>query len=197
MTTWIRITGSGTPAGSRGGTSARTSSAERLAVRSGAISFSLSSTIRDGDAVKGRTESLRTLIPEAWRSGGFPVRLASSSIRSPRTEVVGANGQISYVRQPFANNQIPQSLINPVARNLFAANDIYPLPLLPWKRQQLDRRRKDQRDGQSGRRQDRLQASPRTSFVWTILYRQHEAFQLSTHCASIRRPRWLQRQEGR
>ena len=48
-----------------------------------------------------------------------------------QTEVVGANGQISYVRQPFANNQIPQSLINPVARNLFAANDIYPLPLLP------------------------------------------------------------------
>ena len=34
------------------------------------------------------------------------------------------------MRQPFPNNRIPESLINPVARNLFQHPDIYPLPLL-------------------------------------------------------------------
>ena len=32
-------------------------------------------------------------------------------------------------RQPFANNQIPQNLINPVAKALFADTSLYPLPI--------------------------------------------------------------------
>src|SRR5208282_4107839 len=36
----------------------------------------------------------------------------------------------TYVRQPFPNNQIPQSLISPVARNLFSYPNFYPTPLI-------------------------------------------------------------------
>src|SRR4051794_22327352 len=80
---------------------------------------------------KGTTASVRTLIPAAWRKGDFSS--LSRQLYNPfaQSEVTGANGQTTYVRQPFPNNQVPENLINPVARNLFANPDLYPLPLLP------------------------------------------------------------------
>jgi hypothetical protein len=76
---------------------------------------------------RGATGSLRTLIPEAWRTGDLssqPKRLFN-----PLSQVTNANGTVT--RDPFPNNQIPASLITPVARNLFADTSIYPLPLFP------------------------------------------------------------------
>jgi hypothetical protein len=78
---------------------------------------------------KGTTASVRTVIPAAWREGDFSS--LSKQLYNPFSQVavVGANGQTTYVREPFPNNRIPQNLINPVARNLFSNPDIYPLPL--------------------------------------------------------------------
>ncbi len=80
---------------------------------------------------KGLTSTVRTLIPAAWRTGDFSS--LAKQLYNPFTQsaVTAPDGTVSYVRQPFANNQIPASLISPVARNLFAHPDIYPLPLLP------------------------------------------------------------------
>ena len=46
---------------------------------------------------------------------------------NPFSQVNNPNGTVT--RDPFVDNQIPQSLISPVARNLFAGTSIYPLPL--------------------------------------------------------------------
>ncbi len=74
---------------------------------------------------RGLTGSVRTQIPAAWRTGDFSSQ--TKRLFNPLSQVTQTNG--SVVRDPFLNNQIPQSLISPVARNLFANPDIYPLPL--------------------------------------------------------------------
>jgi hypothetical protein len=81
---------------------------------------------------KGTTASVRTLIPAAWRTGDFS-SLLPRQLYNPfaQTTVTNASGQSMEVRQPFAGNQIPSALISPVARNLFAHPDLYPLPLFP------------------------------------------------------------------
>ena len=76
---------------------------------------------------RGATGSLRTLIPAAWRTGDLSSQ--TKRLFDPLTQVNNGNGTVT--RQPFVNNLIPQSLISPVARNLFADSIIYPLPLFP------------------------------------------------------------------
>ena len=78
---------------------------------------------------KGVTSSIRTVIPVAWRQGDFSS--LSKQLYNPFTQVTvtAPDGTVTYVRQPFPNNQIPQSLINPVARNLFTFPNFYPTPL--------------------------------------------------------------------
>lgn len=78
---------------------------------------------------KGTTSSVRTVVPQAWRRGDFSS--LARQLYNPFSQVanVGANGVTTYVRQPFPDNQIPLALINPVARNLFAHPELYPLPL--------------------------------------------------------------------
>jgi hypothetical protein len=74
---------------------------------------------------RGLTSTVRTLVPSAWRTGDMssqPKRLFN-----PLSQVETAPGTV--VRDPFPNNRIPQSLISPVATNLFADTSIYPLPL--------------------------------------------------------------------
>src|SRR6185295_170009 len=76
---------------------------------------------------RGATGSLRSLIPAAWRTGDLSSQ--TKRLFNPLSQVNNANGTVT--RDAFPNNQIPQSLISPVARNLFANPDIYPLPLFP------------------------------------------------------------------
>ena len=72
-----------------------------------------------------------TLIPEAFRRGDFSRLLANTgnevgrSIQLYNPFSLNAQGQ----RTPFTNNQIPLSLQSPVARNLFADQSLYPLPI--------------------------------------------------------------------
>jgi hypothetical protein len=79
---------------------------------------------------KGLTSSVRTLVPTAWRTGDFSSQPKALYNPLSQTEVVGPTGAITVVRQPFPGNQIPQSLISPVARNLFSDPSIYPNPLI-------------------------------------------------------------------
>jgi hypothetical protein len=74
--------------------------------------------------VKGMTGSVRTQIPAAWRTGDMSS--LPKPLFNPFSQIDNDNGTVT--RQPFAGNQIPQSLISPVARNLFADASIYPLP---------------------------------------------------------------------
>ncbi len=78
----------------------------------------------------GVTASVRTVIPLAWRVGNFSS--LGKQLYNPLTQVTvtAPDGTVSYVRQPFANNQIPASMIDPVARNLFTYQKFYPAPLL-------------------------------------------------------------------
>ena len=76
---------------------------------------------------RAATGSLRTLIPAAWRTGDLSSQ--TKRLYNPLSQVNNANGTVT--RDPFPNNQIPASLISPVARNLFADQSIYPLPLFP------------------------------------------------------------------
>jgi hypothetical protein len=75
-----------------------------------------------------------TVMPEAFRRGDFSMLLNPSSHpdlagRQPlqlyNPFSLDANGR----RQPFPNNQIPMTLMSPVARNLFADQSLYPLPI--------------------------------------------------------------------
>ena len=70
---------------------------------------------------------MRTLIPTAWRTGDLSS--LTKALYNPFSQVNNANGTVT--RDPFANNQIPQSLISPVAQNLFTETSTYPLPLFP------------------------------------------------------------------
>ena len=78
----------------------------------------------------GVTASVRTVIPLAWRVGNFGS--LAKQLYNPYSQITttAANGAVSYVRQPFANNQIPLSMIDPVASNLFSYQNYYPAPLL-------------------------------------------------------------------
>ncbi|MBI3695583.1 MAG: TonB-dependent receptor [Acidobacteria bacterium] len=66
-----------------------------------------------------------SVIPAAFRQGDFSRLLSEKGIQLYNPFTTDANG----VRQPFTNNQVPLSLINPVARNLFGSPDLYPLPI--------------------------------------------------------------------
>ena len=74
---------------------------------------------------RGLTGSVRTVVPTAWRTGNMSSQ--TKRLFNPFSQVDNGNGTVT--RDPFVNNQIPQSLISPVARNLFADTSIYPLPL--------------------------------------------------------------------
>ncbi len=66
-----------------------------------------------------------SVIPAAFRQGDFSRLLSEKGIQLYNPYTTDPNG----VRQPFPNNQIPQSLMNSVARNLFNSPDLYPLPI--------------------------------------------------------------------
>jgi hypothetical protein len=73
---------------------------------------------------KGLTNSVRTQIPAAWRTGDMSSQ--SKQLYNPFSQIDNGNGTVT--RQPFPGNIIPTALISPVARNLFADSAIYPLP---------------------------------------------------------------------
>ncbi|HMC61478.1 MAG TPA: carboxypeptidase-like regulatory domain-containing protein, partial [Candidatus Solibacter sp.] len=74
--------------------------------------------------------SATTLIPASWRQGDLSNLLSSSysgvaggiQLYNPFSE-----NATTGARAPFPNNQIPVSLFNPVVKNLFANNSLYPL----------------------------------------------------------------------
>jgi hypothetical protein len=77
--------------------------------------------------------SATTLMPASWRSGDFSNLLSSTysgvsggiQLYNPFSE-----NATTGARAPFPNNQIPVSMFNPVVKNLFANNSVYPLPSL-------------------------------------------------------------------
>ncbi len=77
------------------------------------------------------TVSKPTVTPAAFRAGDF------SRLLNLKAETGGTNTQIynpysldaSGQRPPFPNNQIPMSMISPVAKALYADTSMYPLPL--------------------------------------------------------------------
>ena len=64
-----------------------------------------------------------TVPPAAWRNGDFS---AFQPIYDPNTTVIDANGNAT--RLPFANNQIPSTRFNPIAKTLM---DLFPAPNIP------------------------------------------------------------------
>ena len=74
---------------------------------------------------RGLTGGVFTVVPAAWRTGDLSS--LPKQLYNPFSQVTNSNGTVT--RAPFPNNQIPQSMISPVARNLFADPSIYPLPL--------------------------------------------------------------------
>ena len=77
--------------------------------------------------------SATIVMPAAWRNGDF------SNLLDPKYSGVAGGIQLynpfsvtaAGVRAPFANNQIPVSLYNPVIKKIFADQTLYPLPSLP------------------------------------------------------------------
>ena len=73
------------------------------------------------------------VMPASWRQGDFSNLLSSAysgvaggiQLYNPFSE-----NATTGARAPFANNQIPVSLFNPVVKNLFANTALYPLPAL-------------------------------------------------------------------
>lgn len=70
------------------------------------------------------TASAITVIPTEFRQGDFARLLSEKNIQLYNPYSVGADGH----RLPFANNQIPVSMMSPVATKLFSRTDLYPLP---------------------------------------------------------------------
>src|SRR5207249_1742906 len=66
-----------------------------------------------------------SVIPAEFRRGDFSRLLTERGIQLYNPFQVDASGN----RAPFPNNQVPLSLINPVAQKLFGAPDLYPLPI--------------------------------------------------------------------
>ena len=73
---------------------------------------------------KGLTSSVSTVVPTAWRIGNF------SSLSNQLFNPFVQTGTVTVVREPFAGNQIPQSIINPVSRQFLCVR-FYPPLLLP------------------------------------------------------------------
>ncbi len=71
------------------------------------------------------TIGLPTVIPAEFRRGDFSRLLTEQNRQLYNPFDLDANGK----RRPFPNNQIPMSLMSPVARGLFSDNSLYPLPL--------------------------------------------------------------------
>lgn len=65
-----------------------------------------------------------SVIPAEYRTGDFSRLLTEQKIQLYDPLTTGSGG----IRQPFANNQIPLSMRNIVATNLFNSPDLYPLP---------------------------------------------------------------------
>jgi hypothetical protein len=75
-----------------------------------------------------------TVMPEAFRRGDFSMLLNPSSHpdlagRQPLQLYNPFSLDADGRRQPFPNNQVPATLMSPVARNLFADQSLYPLPI--------------------------------------------------------------------
>jgi hypothetical protein len=66
-----------------------------------------------------------SVIPAEFRNGDFSRLLTEKGIQLYDPLTTDANG----IRQPFVNNQIPLTRINPVVKNLFNSKDLYPLPI--------------------------------------------------------------------
>jgi hypothetical protein len=64
------------------------------------------------------------VFPAEFRQGDFSRLLTEQGTQLYNPFTTDAGG----VRQPFPNNQIPQSMMNPVARALFNSPELYPLP---------------------------------------------------------------------
>jgi len=78
----------------------------------------------------GRTVSLVTVLPNAMRRGDFSALLAGPNpqqLYDPLTTRPDPLHPGQFVRDPFPNNRIPRSRINPVASALFAS-PFYPAP---------------------------------------------------------------------
>ncbi len=67
------------------------------------------------------------VIPSAFRQGDFSQLLTDKNIQLYDYLTTAPDG----TRQPFANNQIPMSRMDPVAQALFSHTDLYPQPLSP------------------------------------------------------------------
>jgi hypothetical protein len=65
------------------------------------------------------------VFPSAFRQGDFSQLLSDRNLQLYDYLTTASDG----TRQPFANNQIPLSRIDPVAANLFSRTDLYPQPL--------------------------------------------------------------------
>ena len=65
-----------------------------------------------------------TVIPSEFRNGDFSRLLSEKGIQLYNPYSINADG----TRLPFPGNQIPKSLIGPVAQKLFGSSNLYPLP---------------------------------------------------------------------
>ncbi|HWQ53028.1 MAG TPA: TonB-dependent receptor [Bryobacteraceae bacterium] len=65
-----------------------------------------------------------SVIPAEFRQGDFSRLLSEKGIQLYNPYAINSDG----TRQAFANNQIPKSLMSPVALKLFSSPDLYPLP---------------------------------------------------------------------
>ncbi|MCL4851513.1 MAG: carboxypeptidase regulatory-like domain-containing protein, partial [Bryobacteraceae bacterium] len=66
-----------------------------------------------------------TVAPAGFRQGDFSRLLTEQNRQLYNPFDLDANGR----RRPFANNQIPMSMMSPVARALYGDQSLYPLPL--------------------------------------------------------------------
>jgi hypothetical protein len=66
-----------------------------------------------------------SVVPAEFRNGDFSRLLTENNVQLYDPYSTDAT---TGVRLPFPNNQIPQNLMNPVAKNLFASTDLYPQP---------------------------------------------------------------------
>ena len=72
--------------------------------------------------------------PAAFRNGDFsalldPAYLSANAVSGGPIQLYDYASVVNGRRQPFVNNRIPQSRINPVAQNLFNDTSLYPNPI--------------------------------------------------------------------
>jgi hypothetical protein len=82
-----------------------------------------------GTRIRTGQTFLASVPPDSWRTGNFgPLNgVAFNTLYDPATGTVDQNGD-AVGRQPFANNQIPQSRWNPIAAKLLS---MFPEPNVP------------------------------------------------------------------